>query len=160
MMASRKELTLKEQVEVIKYAKKYPRVGNRLIAQHFKCGRTQIQSILREKDEITTAYKYHAQATRMCMHRPAFADMDDGVYRWYSFVRERNVPVPGPMLQQEALQLARVLGKEGFKTTNGWLDCLKKRHNIKNLIIIVQSQMLLHAIVQSWTLLRRPSGGS
>ena len=89
-------------------------------------------------------------ASRKFMRRPAFANMDDVVYRWYSFARERNFPVSRPMLQQEALQLARVLGKEGFKASNRWLDCFKKRHNIKNIIISGKSADISEQTVEAW----------
>ena len=47
-----KELTLKQRVEVIRYQKSHPKEGTQILAERFGCGRTQIQSILKAKEEI------------------------------------------------------------------------------------------------------------
>ena len=68
---------------------------------------------------------------------PTHADINDAMYEWYSFTRERSIPVTGPMLQEEALQVASRLGNTTFKASNGWLEAFKKRHNIKQLVVVV-----------------------
>lgn len=149
-MASKKELTFKEHVKVIRYAKKFPRVGTQEIAQHFYGDWTQIQNIL-QKEEIMSAFECHAPASRKHIRRPAFVDVDDIGYWWYSFARKRNVPVSGPILQQEALLLARRLGDQKFKASNRWLDCFKKRNNIENLVISGESANVPEETVEAWT---------
>ena len=53
-------------------------------------------------------------------HRPsAFDDTNEAMYKWYSLARQRNVPVSGPMLQEEARLMAQKLDHaEGFKASN------------------------------------------
>ena len=60
MVSSRCELSLKERVNVIEYAKKNPRVGSRAIAETFGCGRTQIQIILKNREKILEEYETNA----------------------------------------------------------------------------------------------------
>ena len=62
-------------------------------------------------------------------------EIDEAVYQWYSLSRQRQVPVTGPMLQEEALKIAEALGNEVFKASNGWLEQLKCRHNLKQFVI-------------------------
>ena len=48
----RKELTLQEKVEVIDFKNKNPATALRQIANKFQCGKTQIQSILRDQQNL------------------------------------------------------------------------------------------------------------
>ena len=66
---------------------------------------------------------------------PTHADTNDAMYELYSLARERNIPLTGPMLQEEALQVASRLGN----TSNGWLKAFKKRNNIKQLVVSGES---------------------
>jgi hypothetical protein len=44
------------------------------------------------------------------------------VYQWYSLTRKRQVPVTGPIIQEEALKIAETLGHEKFKASKRWLE--------------------------------------
>ena len=112
-------LSLGNRVEVIDYAKKNPGVGTRRIAEIFKCGRTQVQAILKTKESIIADFETNAPASRKCSHGTRYQNVDDAVYEWYRLAREQLVPVPGPMLQAEALLLVKELGNESFKASNG-----------------------------------------
>ena len=48
----RNPLTLKKQVEVIKAAESDPKLSVRKLAESYDCGKTQISSILKEKQSI------------------------------------------------------------------------------------------------------------
>ena len=61
---ARKELTLKQRVEVIDYNKKHPLISSRKLADIFGCGRSQIQLILKKKDNIIFEYETNAPASR------------------------------------------------------------------------------------------------
>ena len=43
--------------------------------------------------------------------------------------REALIPVSGPMIQEEALQIALKLNVTGFTASNRWLEKWKTRHN-------------------------------
>ncbi|XP_065831024.1 tigger transposable element-derived protein 4-like [Oscarella lobularis] len=124
---TRKELTLKERVAVIEYARKNPKEGTRKLSEVFQCGRTQIQSILKSREKIMESFRANDPLLRK---RKRESELSDTVYRWYSLARERDIPVTGPMLQEEALKIGEILGEKDFKASNGWLSNFKKRHNI------------------------------
>jgi hypothetical protein len=44
--------------------------------------------------------------------------------------RSKNIHISGPIVQSEALAVAKSLGNDQFKASTGWLDSFKKRHNI------------------------------
>ena len=105
---------------MIEYVKNNPGIGSHAIAEKFHCGRTQIHKILRRKEAILSDYAMNAPSSRK-RRLPTHADINDAMYEWYSHARERNIPVTGTMLKEEALQVANRLGNTTFKASNGWL---------------------------------------
>ena len=128
-------LSLGDRVKLIDYAKKNPGVGTRRIAEIFKCGRTQVQAILKVKESIIADFETNAPALRKRSCGTRYQYFDDAVHEWYSLARQQLVPVSGPMLQSEALLLAKELGNKSFKASNGWLQSFKQRHNIIQLVV-------------------------
>jgi len=51
--------------------------------------------------------------------------------RWFAQARSRQLPISGPLLCEEATQLAESLRIEEFRATDGWLQRWKERNNIK-----------------------------
>lgn len=57
MAAKRYMLCLADEKKVIEYAKHNPSAGTRNIAEVFNCGRTQIQTILKDQESFTCGYQ-------------------------------------------------------------------------------------------------------
>ena len=145
----RKELTLKQRVEVIRYQNSHQKEGTRIQAKCFGCGRTQIQSILKAKEVILIDFVKTANKDKK--NRIAeFSDIDDAVYKWYCLGRERNIPISGPMLQEEARLIAERLENSQHKASNGWLQSFKARHNLKMLTVCGESASVAQGKVEAW----------
>ena len=148
---TRNELDLKEKFEVITYAKNNPGAGERKIASVFKCGKTQIQRILCNKEKIVAAYETNEPGERKRCRAATFTDVNEAVYKWYLLARQRNIPVSGPMLQEEACEIAtRLDPSTTFKASNGWLDSFKKRHNIKQMTVSGECGDVRDETVSGW----------
>ena len=143
-------LSLGDRVKLIDYAKKNPGVGTRRIAEIFKCGRTQVQAILKVKESIIADFETNAPALRKRSCGTRYQYFDDAVHEWYSLARQQLVPVSGPMLQSEALLLAKELGNKSFKAFNGWLQSFKQRHNIIQLVVSGESGDVCEDTVEAW----------
>lgn len=62
--------------------------------------------------------------------------IDEAVFLWFSQERQKGVPISGPLIQEKALQLNRLMnGELCFSASNGWLDRWKKRHGVRQLSI-------------------------
>ena len=61
----RHTLTLKEKYDVIDTAKKNPGFGARALASKFSCGKTQITTILCNKDSIVNLYESNMSSTSL-----------------------------------------------------------------------------------------------
>ena len=78
-------------------------------------------------------------------------DVNEALYKWYCLARERNIPISGPLLKEEALLIAKKLDPEtSFKASNGWLDSFKKHHNIKNMKVSGECGDVSEETVTSW----------
>ena len=91
----RNALTLKKKVEVIKAARNNPEFGVRKLAELFECGRTQISSILKEKDAILELYEANQASESVCSQkrcRPCeFSDINEALHKWYLMACSKNV---------------------------------------------------------------------
>ena len=147
----RKELTLKQKVEVIQYVKANPGVGARKVADVFECGKTQIQSILLRQASILSEYEGSGSSDRKRSRSTDYAEVNDAMYKWYCLARQRCIPLSGPLLQEEALLIARRIDPNtSFKASNGWLDSFKKRHNIKQMAISGECADVQEETVAGW----------
>jgi hypothetical protein len=52
------------------------------------------------------------------------------VWEWLRNARSKNIHISSPMVQSEALAVAKSIGNGQFKASTRWLDSFKKRHNI------------------------------
>ena len=77
-----------------------------------------MQVILQAKESIITNFKTNAPASRKHSCSARYQDVDNAVYEWYGLASEQLVPVSGHM-QAEVLLLAKELGNESFKASNG-----------------------------------------
>ena len=109
-------------MKIIEHVKKNPGLGSRNVGEAFECGKMQIQSIFWHRDTILAEYKGIGLSSERKQHRTAeYAEVNDMVYKWYCFARQRCIPVYGPLLQEEALQIAkRIDPNTTFKASNGW----------------------------------------
>ena len=146
----RVELTLQEKLAVLKAAESGR--SQRDLAKDFGVGKTQIGTILKRKREITEAFERNEASTkRRCSYASSNDELNEKVWKWFNLARAQNLPVSGPMIQQQALDFAKKLGKTDFKASNGWLESFKKRHNISSAIACGESASVDPTTVSDWT---------
>ena len=132
----RKCLSLRERMDVVRYSKGNPGSGYRKIAEHFEIGRTQAQKILQNKDAIIASYESSAspvQQKRILVGK--YTNVNEALWDWYLRCRNSNIPISGPMLQEEALLISEKLGITGFSASNGCLESFKKQNGICNMSV-------------------------
>ena len=106
-------------------------------AEHFKTGRMQIQTVLKNKASILALHKSSDKRSQQKQQRTAnymYTDVKEAVWEWYKMCRKLNIHIAGTMLQ-EALIIAEKWQIKGFTTSNGWLEKFKKQHNVCSMIV-------------------------
>ena len=80
-----------------------------------------------------------------------YSNINQAVWEWYSMCRKSNIPVSGPMIQEEALLLAERLENKDFTASNGWLEKFKKQHNICIMTVAGEEGDVRPETVESWS---------
>ena len=129
----RVELCIMDKVRVI--AAGSTGLSQRQIAKQFGISKTQVQTLLKRKEEIMRCYNEGHQGWRKRANtkfrRHSFEDINELVSKWYSEQTNKG-EITGPMLKEKAMEISVELGLgEEFKASNGWLECLKRRYDIQ-----------------------------
>lgn len=94
--AERNDLTLQQKYNVVKASEKNPKAGIRKLADEFKCGKTQIRTILRDKETIVGLYEANTfgdSHSRKRKRTSQFSDVNDALYEWYCLAKfKESVP--------------------------------------------------------------------
>ena len=72
-------------------------------------------------------------SSRTCEKHHKSTDYDEincAMFELFVSARAKGIPISGPLIQTEALETAKKLGKHNFKASNGCLESFKHRHNI------------------------------
>lgn len=127
---TRKELSLKEKVEVINAS---DGKSQRQLAQQFNVCKSQVHNILKRKNEIleTSACGFLENTERKRRFiKTGNEEINILTLEWYTRMKDGNINVTGGMLQRKAREFAQQLGKVDFKASNGWLESFRRRHKI------------------------------
>ena len=150
----RNDLSLKVKYEVVKTSEREPKLGVRKLSEIFQCGKTQISTILKNKEVIRELYESNA-CDSLCQARKRnriseYADLNDALYQWYQLCVQRNIYPDGSLLAEKAMTIAERLGHTDFKASNGWLHRWKVRNNIKQRTISGESGDVRSDTDESW----------
>ena len=72
-----------------------------------------------------------------------FEKLDKAVYTWFIQQRSKGAPVSGPLLQEKALQMFKILypdkDADSFKGSSGWLHKFSCRHGVRGISLQEES---------------------
>ena len=93
-------------------------------------GRTQIQTILKNKESILASHETGDERLKQKRQGTGkYSNVNQAVWKWYTSCRKSNIPVSGPMIQEGVL-IEEKLAIKDFTASNGWLEKCKKQHNV------------------------------
>ncbi len=126
---SRIDLTLHDKVRIIEMRGKNVPVTQ--IMQDFKCGKTAVYEVFKNRDEIMDRWINNANGNQRRKARVTGNEkINESVWEWFISARAKSMPISGPILQAQAMRVAESLKITTFKASTGWLDSFKKRHGI------------------------------
>ena len=79
-----------------------------------------------------------------------YADVEAALLKWFHGVRAKNIPISGALLREKSKDLAKLLGKENFQPSNGWLQCFKDRPGIVFKRVCGESASVDDETVKKW----------
>ena len=145
----RKELSLGDRVKVIYLADEG--LSARKIADRFDVGKTQIQTIIKNKSDILKAYSEGVPIERKRKMRATGNErVNELTLEWFKRARSKNIPLSGPLLQEKARIFSRELGIENFHASNGWLESFRKRNGIVFSCLSGEAASVSEVTVNEW----------
>ena len=95
-------------------------MGKRKAAGKVRCGKTQIQSILLNKEEIIKDLEANVSSKKKRCRGVNNDEIEKTLLDWFWKGRSKNIPVTGSMLQEKARRIADALSlsQEDFKASN------------------------------------------
>lgn len=125
-----KTLSIREKSRLIEEVEK----GNRKkkdIAAEFGIPANTLSTILKEKDKIRkAAEESHFAPERKRLKLSSFPKLEDAMFEWVKQMRDKNVPLQGGLIREQAERFAKQMGLPSFQASTGWLDKFKSRHGI------------------------------
>ena len=127
----RKVMTLDERRRVIQFSNQGE--SARKIAERFGVGKTQVQTIIGNKEAISKEWEsgLSGKIKYTQARKTRYENLNKLVWQWFSTPRAKEVPISGRLLQSKALIFSMALGEDDFMASNGWLEGFKARHNIR-----------------------------
>ena len=100
-----------------------------VIAKEFNIPASTLSTWLKNANAIKEAYlKFGLK--RKNARISSFEEVENATLKWFTMVRDANLPVSGPVLLGKAEEFASKLRISDFKASTGWLDRFKDRNGI------------------------------
>ena len=146
----RKSLSLSDRMRVLERATNGR--SARQIAKEIDVGKTQIQGIVKRKEDILRDYSSGASQgqKRRKLSRTGNELINSLTLEWFVKARSKNIPISWPLLQKKALMIASELKNDKFKASNGWLELFRKRNNISFAALSGESDSVNKETVADW----------
>lgn len=148
----RKNLALDKKMKVIAYANNNPKMGCRVIAEHFKIGKTCVSNILRNAKTLQKEYEFFKGNCKKLRHGQ-YHLINEILIAWYKKCVSTNLFPDGPMLKEEAMLIKEKLGKNdvaAFTASNGWLEKFKQTYGIRETRVTGEADDIPTMTIQSW----------
>ena len=121
--SKKNSLSLKQRIDILKAVDKAPGHGSKSrIAKEFDIPNSTLSTIIKERKRIEAAFeesKFQPQRKRIQLAK--YEDIESGLLLWFKGIREKNLPISGPILQAKAEEIAKEMVFEDFSCSSGWI---------------------------------------
>ena len=119
------------------------------VAKKFGIPPNTLSTILKNRAKIegsTSTHTPNAKRQRLA----EYPDLEECLFRWFTQKQNRQIPISGPVLQEQALTFAKSMGIDSFTASGGWLDKFKKRYDITFKKICGESASVSDVTCEKW----------
>ena len=109
-----------------------------IFCKTFKIGKAQGYEILKNKDLIKLRCQQSENSS--FIHRPSnllYSDINNSVFKWFCYRWELKLTISGPLIQEQALLIAKALKTEKFKASIR----LRKEILSKQMLLMVNQEL-------------------
>jgi flagellar motor switch protein FliG len=94
-------------------------MSQRSAAVRLKISQPLSCKILKNRSDIETSALANENTDRKRARSGKESQVESTLNIWFSYVREKNASINGPLKRQKAEKLAKTIGKEKFSATGG-----------------------------------------
>lgn len=128
-MSKRKCLRLVEKSKVLEEIDKGHKKKD--VAAKFGIPSSSLSTILKNRESISRQCdELTCEPSRKRMKLCQYEDVNEAVLKWIRMIRDKNVPLSKTLIQEKALEYAKLLGHSDFQASTGWLEKFKIRHGM------------------------------
>ena len=86
-------------------------------------GKTQIQNIVKEKENIKNEWQKGSQSERKYVkaRRMLYGDLNERVWNWFCSARSKNILITGKLIQEKAIIVSIEMGHDNFTASIKWV---------------------------------------
>jgi hypothetical protein len=127
----RKSLTAAKKKEICLKKKSSPFLKNKDLSNEYEVSEGMICDILKAKDRWLAVDLNSHQATLCREKKIPFPIIEDALTLWVEGAIQANINITDDILSTKASEFAFLCKEDKFKSSGGWVDNFKKRHNLK-----------------------------
>jgi len=129
VVKKRTRLTLEEKKNILGFIE----AGNRLekAADHFGYSLTTMNQIWRCRKKIKVTCQPGVNLKRKLIRESPYRELEIPLIEWCKRMKEEGAFINGPMVQDEALNIAERMGMKQFTASNGWLARFLDRNDLR-----------------------------
>ncbi|KAG8198420.1 hypothetical protein JTE90_021661 [Oedothorax gibbosus] len=114
MERKRRDLTVKEKVDILNRYDKLQKMSQKSAAVQLQVSQPLLCKILKNRDDIEIKCNLNGNLNCKRNRDGKDKEVESALKLWFTNVRERDARVNGPILRQKAEDLAAKLGKGNF----------------------------------------------
>lgn len=126
---SRKALTITEKLSILKKYDANTTLTKKRLAKLLNIPESTLRTIIYKRKEIESN-AFNGSTKRKKIKFGKYLALEKILVKWIHEANNYSVPINGPIIQEKALEISKLLNVKDFNATNGWLDRFKNRHLI------------------------------
>lgn len=123
--------------------------SNSCLAKEFGVGHSTISMIFKNKNRIKQSFNSNVLKPKR-LRKSRQENVDQALIQWFINMRNKGIPVSGPMLQEKANGFAARFGILDFNCSASWISRFKVRHNIVAGKIVGESSSVDQNSTTNW----------
>ncbi|CAG4987969.1 unnamed protein product [Parnassius apollo] len=143
----RKAFTIEEKGAIICGLEKGE--SNSCLAKEFGVDHSTISMIFKNKNRIKESFNSNVLKPKR-LRKSRQENVDQALIRWFKNMRNKGIPISGPMLQEKANGFAARFGILDFNCSASWISRFKVRHNIVAGKIVGESSSVDQNSTTNW----------
>ena len=119
------------------------------LCTEFNVPKSTLYRIIQNKDKIRSQCA-EGKGKLKRMRSAEYPELEKCLSTWIKQVRNKNIPISGPMIKEKAQEFASRLHIDNFCGSNGWLEGFKRRNGIVFKNICGESNAVDNSICNQW----------